>query len=480
MEAEGRRTKVMEFLQAHASRKPDASIFAFSPQYSPTKTWYHHIVLWKKPSYSRAHQLGHFLWRSAQYRKTAVQETLILEKLGPIGRLEIKPRPLTIIIGEQASGKSLVAQMLYFFRGLESHLARIFSPDLVEQTNWPDVAVRRILDGLRGVPFGYFANGTAKLQYRDPVRHGMASEWGLSVRNANRTVRVQKGLREEMEGWAKRWKDEPDLLGFSRDPSPIFIPTERSAFARLSDLEPSVLFADYQPEPFRRFASLLYAAQRFFSPEDYSLEDPQLPSDWVERQKVKRTWMDFIRTCQLNALAGEAYVPRGGPLRWKWRLDKSSGNKILPIAATASGQMEAWPFFVIASRYGTEEIPCHFFFEEPETHLHPTAQVEVMKVIALLVNIGHSFVVTTHSPYILYVINNMIQRFISLRGMIPEGEHRWLNPDTVAAYRLKQRADEGLQDVMDRGDTDLIDEQELDRVANELGGEFDDLLYGME
>ncbi len=113
-----------------------------------------------------------------------MQETLILENLGPIGRLEIKPRPLTIIIGEQASGKSLVAQMLYFFRGLESHLARIFSPDLVEQKDWPDAAARRILDSLRGVPFGYFANGTAKLQYCDPLRYGLVTDWKLSVKNA--------------------------------------------------------------------------------------------------------------------------------------------------------------------------------------------------------------------------------------------------------------------------------------------------------
>ncbi len=386
-----------------------------------------------------------------------MQETLILEKLGPIGRLEIKSRPLTIIIGEQASGKSLVAQMLDFFRGLESHLARIFSPDLVEHQNWPDSAARRILDSLRGVPFGYFANGTAKLQYRDPFRNGVATDWRLSVKNSNRRVRVQKGLREEMERWAKGWKDKPELMMFSRSNSQIFIPTERSAFARLSDQEPSVLFADYQPEPLKRFANLLHEAQRSFSSEDFSLEDPELPSDWVEREKLKRARIDFIRTRQLKALAGEAYVPTGGPLRWKWRLNERGGKKILPIAATASGQMEAWPFFIIASRYGTDEIPRHFFFEEPETHLHPAAQVEVMKVIAFLVNMGHSFVVTTHSPYILYVMNNMIQRFISLRGIIPKGEHRWLNPDMVAAYRLRQHADESFQDVMDRGDTNLID-----------------------
>jgi hypothetical protein len=52
------------------------------------------------------------------------QEKLIIDKLGPIKHLEIEPRPLTILIGEQASGKSLAAQVLYFFRGLRLHSAK--------------------------------------------------------------------------------------------------------------------------------------------------------------------------------------------------------------------------------------------------------------------------------------------------------------------------------------------------------------------
>jgi len=51
-------------------------------------------------------------------QRPKVTESLTIGRLGPIGKLEIKPRPLTILIGEQASGKSLVALLLYFFRGL--------------------------------------------------------------------------------------------------------------------------------------------------------------------------------------------------------------------------------------------------------------------------------------------------------------------------------------------------------------------------
>jgi hypothetical protein len=142
--------------------------------------------------------------------------------------------------------------------------------------------------------------------------------------------------------------------------------------------------------------------------------------------------------------------------------------------------MEAWPFFAIAAKFGTGERTSDFYFEEPETHLHPSAQVAVMEVIVALVHLGHSFVVTTHSPYILYVLDNMLQRFLSLKGDILANEHRWLDPETVAAYRLGRRPEDGFQDIMDRGDTNLIDAHELERVANELGGEFDKLLYGAE
>jgi len=142
--------------------------------------------------------------------------------------------------------------------------------------------------------------------------------------------------------------------------------------------------------------------------------------------------------------------------------------------------MEAWPFFGIAATLGAQQMWLDFYFEEPETHVHPRAQVEIMKAIAYLINNReHSFFITTHSPYLLYVVNNMIQRFVSCPSSPPEGEE-WLDPDMVAAYRLRQTPEPAVQDIMDRKDTRLIDAEELESVANDLGGEFNELLYGME
>jgi hypothetical protein len=48
-----------------------------------------------------------------------------------------------------------------------------------------------------------------------------------------------------------------------------------------------------------------------------------------------------------------------------------------------------------------------FAFEEPETHLHPSAQLEMYKTIkALSKNPNHQVIITTHSPYIVKELAN--------------------------------------------------------------------------
>jgi predicted ATPase len=48
------------------------------------------------------------------------------------------------------------------------------------------------------------------------------------------------------------------------------------------------------------------------------------------------------------------------------------------------------------------------FIEEPEAHLHPEAQVELIKCFVDLINIGAKLVITSHSNYIFNKLNNLI------------------------------------------------------------------------
>lgn len=47
--------------------------------------------------------------------------------------------------------------------------------------------------------------------------------------------------------------------------------------------------------------------------------------------------------------------------------------------------------------------------DEPEINLHPAAQVEIIEFLAMLVRAGLHVLITTHSPYIVDRLSNLIQ-----------------------------------------------------------------------
>jgi len=399
-----------------------------------------------------------------------VAEVLTIKKLGPLKEARIEPRPLTVIIGPQASGKSLIAQCLYFFRGLQQHVARRYKTDWLDDNAWHNNALREVLDDIRGVSFGYFAEGSAHISYFDSSQK---TTIGLHVNRSNRKVSANPSLKKRMNGWLEEWKVDPRNFEKYWLISPnLYIPTERSIFTRLVEAKPSMLFDPVHPEPFRAFAQELFRAQTLYRSLFQKKSAINLPDSMMKAGS-------YILKCQQNALSGEAYVPPYGRQEWKWRVFEASDDsattakhRIVPIQATASGQTESWPFFVIAATYGILADGGKFYFEEPETHLHPAAQLQVANVISFLVNRGQHFIVTTHSPFFLYIINNFILRYLS-SGEKFNNEKNGLNPDDVAVYSIK---DGKCRDIMDREDTKLIPSTELDDIANQLGAEFDQLL----
>ncbi len=84
--------------------------------------------------------------------------------------------------------------------------------------------------------------------------------------------------------------------------------------------------------------------------------------------------------------------------------------------------------------------------EEPEAHLHPIAQRHLMHILALMRNhIDSQIVLTTHSPYLLAVVQNLLtagQQSVKTTDATTEIQERvselcWLLPDDVEVYHLK-------------------------------------------
>jgi predicted ATPase len=79
----------------------------------------------------------------------------------------------------------------------------------------------------------------------------------------------------------------------------------------------------------------------------------------------------------------------------------------LEIDVTSSMIKELIPL-VLYLRYLAEPNDL-IVIDEPEMNLHPAAQVEIIEFLSMLVNAGLNVLVTTHSPYIVDHISNLIE-----------------------------------------------------------------------
>ena len=49
-------------------------------------------------------------------------QKIIIKNFGPVQDAEIEIKKVLVLIGEQASGKSTIAKLIYFFKGLSNYL----------------------------------------------------------------------------------------------------------------------------------------------------------------------------------------------------------------------------------------------------------------------------------------------------------------------------------------------------------------------
>jgi predicted ATP-dependent endonuclease of OLD family len=124
------------------------------------------------------------------------------------------------------------------------------------------------------------------------------------------------------------------------------------------------------------------------------------------------------------------------------------------------------------------------YIEEPEAHLFPSAQRNIVELIATVFNSRKEqlqFFITTHSPYVLTALNNLLQAGLLYEESSEDIQHQLekivsryksLDVDDLSAYVLS----DGKCNSIVCPDTGLIDARVIDSVSDELAIEFDQLL----
>jgi predicted ATP-dependent endonuclease of OLD family len=163
------------------------------------------------------------------------------------------------------------------------------------------------------------------------------------------------------------------------------------------------------------------------------------------------------------------------------RLVSAQFAKSIKLDFASSGQQEViWillQLFVLI----LENRPSFIVIEEPEAHLYPSAQVEIMNLIALFLNAhpDNQVIVTTHSPYMLTAANNLlfahrVANKVGKEAAIAEaiGTESWINPNSFGAYYL---SDNDIIDIFNK-ETGVIAESELDDASENIMSVFDNLM----
>ncbi len=439
-------------------------------------------------------------------------QKLIVRNFGPIRELDLDIKDLSLFIGEQATGKSTVAKLVYFFKKvvkdeLMGYLVKPLKIDLdweeaylklysefQTNINWQfkDLFFGENDNNFDSVDYQYKSNFWLRILGGDKnwvvlyltdayyeIAHPMAQ---MHVYNKFYDI-LQQIIAYRKKYTSKEWalsspsrsaeneKKEKaieieNLINelFGDDAEAIYIPAGRSLLAALSERLPNKGW-DMLMEKFRDKITDLKPA---FG---------QSLSEIIEQKKQRGNGIPDKDVLELSIQKIKEI------LKGEYRVDEE-GEKIyfneedfVKISLASSGQQEAlWIllqlFILILNRE-----KAFLIIEEPEAHLFPKAQKSLVELITLLFNEGNSqIIITTHSPYILTSFNNLIyagnvgQQHEEVNEIIPKS--LWLDVKKVGAYRLTNGITEDLMDE----ESKMIRAEEIDTVSQRINEDFDALL----
>jgi predicted ATP-dependent endonuclease of OLD family len=428
-------------------------------------------------------------------------EKLIIKNFPGIKEVEIEIKQINILIGPQASGKSVCAKLLFYFknfiwqilptieneqtkRELDSGYSKTFE-EYFPPESWGDrdfhiryeiadvfIEINRKQGSKSKIVLTYsdfFKKKLTELRVLLKKAKDKNSDSDENYGRIEKLFRVKYILRD-------RLKDSlTNSLGKESIFAQHFIPAGRSFFAVLQSNIFSFLSNNNALDPFLREFGSTYEIVK-----DISLHIRL--GDMEEKKKEVKNIRDEINRLIEKSLCGKHVQEKG-----KDYLEVTDGRRI-NVANSSSGQQETLPLTAMLTALpflGTRGSSGQtVYIEEPEAHLFPNAQRSIIELIATVFNYRQEnlqFFITTHSPYVLTAINNLLQAGLlyeeanqdalpKLKKIIPK--YKALNTSDLSAYVLEN----GKCKSIICPDTGLIDARVIDSVSDDLAIEFDELL----
>lgn len=389
---------------------------------------------------------------------------------------------MNVLIGPSASGKSICAKLLFFFKESIRRMAvEVVNRGLPEEMDKSD---RELF--VRYFPARAWGNKSFEITYT-------FGEYGITVkRKANshyvsvkyspfyhsvfkkaQEIRTALFAKVDYTSMSAVFTDYNSLFAniygqAAAGTSPRinygnwFVPDKRSFFATFDDIIHTLHDSRVEIDPF-----LTVFGRQYESMRSANLNTDKKPDKRVE---------DYIARLicgtheQINA---RDYI-------------RMKDRRLIPIEVASSGQQEMLPLCLVLRFLKSNDYIDGFnmVVEEPEAHLYPTAQRDVVHLLAIVADLfgnGKSqYFITTHSPYILAALNNLMyggkivkdapDKRDKVLKVLPESV--LVDPANVRAYMMENGSATSIID----SETGLIVASAIDNVSNDLSDEFGRLL----
>lgn len=394
-----------------------------------------------------------------------------IRKNGPIEQLEMNINKFNILIGEQATGKSTVAKSIYFFRTVKTlitdYLTQLYDSNSYNNQSQEGITIfKAISHDLKSVfirlfgyswdlnpdlylKYEYYENVWIEVKmYDDPFALRRYISVNYSEEMKRQISELQKDVRKMRNGRVhvttslalanEERKRDYNVIAqrvneiFHDDKEAYYIPAGRSLLTVLSNSRAMM----------NSFPNLDLITERFMMMIDGVRE--------IYNRGVKNAHLYYPipnRVFSPNKLAeyivemqkGEYFYNNG---QEELKIQDNNGEMI-KINFASSGQQEIlWVLNFLYALLLREE-KTFVIIEEPEAHIYPTLQKDVMDFISMFTQLGNNEVfITTHSPYVLTTVNNLyyagvltsqghenqIRKVLGNNSAIPKG--------TLTAYKL--------------------------------------------
>ncbi len=429
-------------------------------------------------------------------------QQLIVKHFGPIEYAEIEIKDLMIFIGPQASGKSTLAKLVYFYKKVIERLATS-SIDLRKNIGYSGENFSALLTfdlsdifNLGNYDEGqYFLGGNTELTFFYLENHIRI----LFTEKENDSVEATVNLSERFIEFFDKIDNlksisNSDLLqskqievsqflknfGFQDAfENGIYIPAGRILFSTFAE--------DLLSIKFQHLNNLEYFIKEYVNEANTQKQNARLTHKDSILAAKKKNKTDEKQT-YFAEIAQEIIEHKilKGKYQYKDATEKIffEKEKFIPFRYASSGQQEVnWIASCLFSMILKNESR-FLVIEEPEAHLYPTGQKAIVELMGLTLNATKSpILLTTHSPYILTAFDNLIQaKEVSKLGNVDAEtlakeidipQACWIDFERVGVFYM---ADGKVEDIMDY-ERKAIGANKIDDVSEELGRVFDTLLH---